>query len=267
MDLDLSGRRALITGASQGIGLATARLLAQEGADVGLVARDPARLQQVAAALRDETGVSVVPLPCDVTVTADIDRAVRSFEQAVGGVDILVNNAGGISAFGDFDALSDEDWAESFGWNLMAPVRFVRAVLPGMRERDWGRIVNVSSESAVQPDAFFPHYAAMKSALMTLTKALSRSFAGTGIRTNVVSPAFVKTPILERMLEDYAAGRGVSVEEGERLFLAEERPHITARRAGRPEEVAAVIGLLCSPISDFVNGSNFRVDSGSVSTI
>lgn len=267
MDLQLRHRTALVTGASQGIGLATARLLAEEGAVVGLLARDEARLAEVADQILSTTGSLAVPIACDVRDRDAIVRAVATFESEAGRVDILVNNAGGISRFGGFDELDDSDWIESFEWNLMAPVHFIRAVLPGMRARNWGRIVSVSSESAVQPDVFFPHYAAMKAALMTLTKSLSKATAGTGIRTNIVSPAFVKTPILQRMLDDYAASRGVSAEEGERLFLAEERPNITAGRAGKPEEVAAMVAFVCSPLSDFVNGSNFRVDSGSVSTM
>jgi 3-oxoacyl-[acyl-carrier protein] reductase len=267
MDLELTGRTALITGGSQGIGLATAIALAREGANVAILARNPDELKKALNVIRPNASAGLLSIEGDVSDQKSLSRAVSEVESKFGAVDILVNNAGGTANFGTFDELEDKDWEETFNLNLFSVVRAVRAVLPGMRSRDWGRIINIASESALQPDAFFPHYAASKAALLNVTKSLSKLTAGSGIRVNAVSPAFVKTPILERMLADFAKGRGVTTEEGERLFLKEERPNITAGRAGRPEEVAAIIAVMCSPVSDFINGANIRVDSGSVSTI
>jgi 3-oxoacyl-[acyl-carrier protein] reductase len=267
MDLQLAGRTAVITGGSQGIGLATATALAREGANVLMVARDQGRLDEAVKGVESTALGRVRAFSADVNTIDGLSRAVAFAEETWGAVDILVNNAGGVTNFGTFDDLTDADWLETFQWNVMAVVRGIRAVLPGMRERNWGRIINVSSESAVQPDAFFPHYAASKAMLMNLTKSTAKLTSGTGIRVNVVSPAFVKTPILVRMLEDYSRSEGVSLEEGERLFLERERPNISAGRAGRPEEVGEIIAVLCSPIADFIDGSNIPIDSGSVATI
>jgi NAD(P)-dependent dehydrogenase (short-subunit alcohol dehydrogenase family) len=136
-----------------------------------------------------------------------------------------------------------------------------------MRERGWGRIVNILSENAMQPDAFMPHYAAQKAALLSVTKSLSKALAGTGILVNAVSPAFIKTPIIDGMLAGIAEKEGIDVEQAAQIFLHKERPNITVGRAGRPDEVAQIVAVLCSEAASFVNGTNVRVDAGSVATM
>ena len=265
MDLQLEGRVALVTGASKGIGFAVAEQLLAEGAAVGICARNEATLERARAQLAAHGTVAATP--ADVRRPDDIQRAVAATANALGPIDILVNNAGGITNFGGYDDLDEEDWVEAFELNLMSAVNATRSVLPGMIERGWGRIVNIATESAVQPDAFFPHYAAQKAALLSVTKSLSKSFAGTNVLVNAVSPAFIRTPIIEGMLADIAARDDIDVEHAERDFLERERHGVTARRAGEPIEVARIVTVLCSEAASFVNGTNVRVDSGSVSTI
>lgn len=265
MELGLKDRAALVTGGSQGIGLAVAEQLAKEGARVMICGRDEDRLG--AAIARLSTWGTVASVPADVRNRRDVERAVAATVERFGAIDVLVNNAGGVTNFGGFDQLSDDDWLEAFELNLMSTVHAVRVALPYMRKRGWGRVVNVASESAMQPDAFFPHYASQKAALLSLTKSLSKSLAGTGVLVNAVSPAFVKTPILEDMLAEIAEQEGVTVDEAESRFLRNERPNITVGRAGRPDEVARIVAVLCSEAASFVNGTNVRVDAGSVATI
>jgi len=265
MDLGLQGRVALVTGGTKGIGLAIAERLLREGAAVAVCGRDETALEQARVALAAHG--RVVAIAADVRRRDAVERLVAETVDALGPIDVLVNNAGGATNFGGYDDLGDEDWVEAFELNLMSAVNAARAVVPGMRERGWGRIVNIASESGVQPDAFFPHYATQKAALLSMTKSLSKALAGTGILVNAVSPAFVMTPIIETMLGEVAAKEGISVAEAEAGFLRTERPNITAGRAGRPEEVAQIVAVFASEAASFVNGANIRVDSGSVATI
>jgi 3-oxoacyl-[acyl-carrier protein] reductase len=265
MELGLNGRTALVTGATKGIGFAIAERLLREGAAVTVCGRDEAQLQRACSELSAYGSVAAVA--ADVRRPEDIKRLVAAAVDESGSIDVLVNNAGGITNFGGYDDLDQADWVEAFELNLMSAVNASRAVVPRMRERGWGRIVNIATESATQPDAFFPHYAAQKAALLSVTKSLSKALAGTGILVNAVSPAFIKTPIIEGMLADIAAKEGIDVEQAEREFLRRERPNITLGRPGRPAEVAQIVAVLCSEAASFVNGTNVRVDAGSVATI
>ena len=265
MNLQLDGRVALVTGGSSGIGLAIAERLLRERATVAICGRDEVRLRQVGSELSRHGQVTTVA--ADVRDPAQVKRLVATTIDELGPIDVLVNNAGGITNFGGYDDLNDADWVEAFELNLMSAVNASRAVVPGMRDRGWGRIVNIATESALQPDAFFPHYAAQKAALLSVTKSLSKALAGTGILVNAVSPAFIKTPIIEGLLADIATREGIDVDQAEREFLHRERPNITVGRAGRTDEVAQIVAVLCSEAASFVNGTNVHVDAGSVATI
>ncbi len=264
MGLGLKGRVALVTGASRGIGLATARVLAAEGCRVGLIARGPEELGRVEAELASQ-GATVLALPADVTDPAAIQHAVERCSRELGPVEILVNNAGGSTGFGkNFDQIGDDDWARELELNLLSAARVTRAVLPGMRQARRGSIVMVVTDTAVQPMGFVPHYGAAKAGLLNLAKALSRTYGPEGIRVNSVSPGVVRTTQLTAFLEQRAKAQGTTVEEAERTLVRESRPEITSGRAGTPEEVAAVIAFLASPRASYVNGANWRVDSGEV---
>jgi 3-oxoacyl-[acyl-carrier protein] reductase len=266
MELGLEGKVALVTGASKGIGRAVADALAAEGCRVVLCARGEEELEAAAEEIR-AAGGDAHAVAADMSEANEVERVAQETVSRFGTVDVLVNNAGGIGSPSSFEEISDEEWLWVLELNLLSAVRMTRAVLPHMRERGWGRIVNVASESGIQPDPFMPHYNASKAALINLTKSLSKAYANDGILVNAVSPATIRTPLVEGMFEELAEERGISKEEAEAAFLRETRPNIVLERAGEAEEAAAVVVFLASEAASFVTGSNYRVDGGSVASI
>jgi NAD(P)-dependent dehydrogenase (short-subunit alcohol dehydrogenase family) len=188
-------------------------------------------------------------------------------QQRFGDLDILVQAAGITGAQGLFHEIDQDGWIRTIEVDLLAPVRLLRAFLPGLRRGGWGRIVFLASEDAVQPyDDELP-YCAAKAGILALAKGLSRSYATEGLLVNAVSPAFIATPMTDAMMQKRAKEKGTDVDAAIGSFLEQERPYLELKRRGRPEEVAAVVAFLCSERASFVNGSNYRVDSGSVATI
>ncbi|MGH9687547.1 MAG: SDR family NAD(P)-dependent oxidoreductase [Candidatus Acidiferrales bacterium] len=269
MELGLEGKVALVTGSSKGIGFAIAQALAREGCKVVINGRNATYLDSAAAQIRKAgpAGTAVHTVASDVATPGGAERAVAETVSHFGAIHILVNNAGGIGRFGAFAELTDDEWLAIFQLNVMSAVRASRAALPHMQRQKWGRIINISSESGTQPDALMPHYNASKSALNSLTKSLSKAYGADGILVNTVSPAFIRTPLVEEMLANQAQQRGVSVDEAERAFVREFRPNIVFGRAGRPEETAGIVVFLASEQASFITGSNFRVDGGSVASL
>lgn len=163
--------------------------------------------------------------------------------------------------------MTDDDWVYTIDQNLHGSVRVVREFLGDLRSKGWGRLIFVSSENAVQPYKDELPYDSAKAAILSFSKGLSRSYAQEGLLVNTVSPAFIETPMTDRMMETRAEEKGVSFDEAVESFLDEERPHIELKRRGQVEEVAAVIAFLCSEKASFINGANYRVDGGSVATL
>lgn len=266
MDLGIAGRTALVTGSDSGIGWETAKLLLAEGATVVLSDLDQAKLDDAAARLEAPAG-RVHAFAADVTSVKDLAELHEKVRAAVGEIDILVQCAGVTGAQGLFHEIDDEGWTSTLEVDLLGPVRLVREFLPDLRSGGWGRLVLTASEDAVQPyDDELP-YCAAKAGVLALAKGLSRSYALEGLLVNAVSPAFIHTPMTDAMMDKRADENGTSKEEAISSFLDEERPYMELKRRGEPEEVAAVIAFLCSDRASFVNGSNYRVDSGSVATI
>src|SRR5438270_1649984 len=214
MYLGLQEKVVLVTGASKGLGKAIAEAFAAEGSRVVLTARSQGELEQIAQAIQQRGGQAFA-LAADITNADDINRLVTQTIAHFGTVHVLVNNAGGIGSFSTFEELSDDDWANLFNLNLFSAVRITRAVIPFMRKQHWGRILNIASESGIQPDPNMPHYNASKAALINLSKSLSKAYAKDGILVNSVSPAFIKTPLVEQMLADQAKIRRITVEQAE----------------------------------------------------
>ncbi len=268
MNLSLDGKVALVTGASQGIGEAIARELQRQGARIAILARDEARLRRTAVAL----GGGALPVAADVSQADSITAAIEKVTAELGPVDIAVNNAGGLrSSTGDlfraFEQVPDEDWTETWVLNVLSAVRVARAVMPGMAERGWGRVINISSESGVQPDPVAIEYASAKGALNVFAKGLSKAYAGRGVLVNTVSPAYVDTPILREILAQRDDAAGVAQDELANRFLSEFRPNIGVGRACKPEDVAAAVAFLASDAACFITGANLRVDGGSVASV
>lgn len=260
MDLGLKDKVALVTGASKGIGKATAMEFAREGCRVVISARGEEELEKAAEEIRQaEDSAEVLAVAADVTDPKDVENLVEEATERFGTIHVLVNNAGGVGRRVPFHELSEDEWFEILDLNLISATRVTRAVLPYMREQGWGRVINIGSESGHQPDAVKPHYNASKAALVNLTKGLSKAYGREGILVNIVSPATTMTPAVENIISEEA--------ESEEAFVGENRPNIVAGRLGRAEEVAAVIAFLASERASFVAGSNYRVDSGSVGSI
>ena len=268
MDTNLTGKVALVTGASQGIGEAIARGLHREGAKVALVARTQAKLDQVVRGLGDRA----FAVAADVLNAASLSAAMQAAEEQLGPIDIAVNNAGGIitsdgELFRPFENVTDEDWLGTFELNVMSAVRVSRALAPKMAGRGWGRIINISSESGVQPDPVAIEYATAKGALNALTKALSKAYGGRGVLVNVVSPAYIDTPIVRSVLSQMPGGDKLDPDQLTQQYLGQFRPNIVVGHAGSSEEVAAAVVFLASNAASFITGTNLRVDGGSLATV
>lgn len=265
MNYGLESRTALVTGGDSGIGFQTAALLLQEGARVLLSDISPDALEE--AATRLGAYGTVHCFAANLTDPAAAQALLAEAEAKLGGADILVHATGITGKQGDFLEASDADWLEAINTNLLTAVRMARGVIPGMRRKGWGRIVLIASEDAVQPYPDELPYCASKAGLLNLGKGLSKAYAREGVLTNVVSPAFIATPMTDAMMHKRARETGTSFEQAIESFLREERPHLELQRRGEAEEVAAAILFLCSAQASFINGANLRVDGGSVATI
>jgi len=266
MDLRIAGKKALVSGGDSGIGWHTAQKLLDAGVTVVLTDKDQESLDESAAKLEAEAG-RVFAFAADITSVESLAHLHEQVKAEVGDIDILVQSAGITGAQGLFHEIDDDGWVETITVDLLGPVRLVSTFLPSLRQGGWGRIVFLASEDAVQPyDDEIP-YCSAKAGVLALMKGLSRSYAKEGLLVNAVSPAFIHTPMTDAMMEKRAEKLGTSVDEAIESFLDEERPYMELKRRGEPEEVANVVAFLCSDLASFVNGSNYRVDSGSVATI
>lgn len=269
MDLQLLGKRALVTGATGGIGEATARMLAAEGVVVAVNGRKHEKIDRVVAEIRSAGGEAVSALG-DVETDAGIEMAVAAVKTAIGGVDILVNNVGGRVHEGtrDWHDVPIDDWVASYRKNAGAAVVLINQFVGGMKKEGWGRIINISTMAAIEPNETLPEYQAAKAGLNNLTKSLSKALKQTGVTANTVSPGVVMTDGVRWWIREVAKGRGWpgSFEDHERRYVTEVRP-IAASSAARPEELAYVITMLASPLSRYLTGSNIRVDGGAIGVV
>jgi 3-oxoacyl-[acyl-carrier protein] reductase len=259
---DLAGRVAVVTGASKGIGLAIARGLAAEGADLVVCARGAERLGEAAAELRG-AGRQVEAVAADVATVAGAADVIRGAQARFGRIDVLVNNAGRGTPKKMLD-LTEEDWRASFELNFMSAVRLSLGCVPVMRAQGGGRIINIASRVGRQPDPYFAPYAAAKAALINFTKNLANAFSRDGVLSNCVVPGLVRTEAVEEAARRSAAATGRTVAEVFAATLAK-RP-IPAGRLGEPEDVAGLVVFLASPRAAWITGSTFTVDGGIVPT-
>lgn len=263
MDLQLKGRRALITGSTAGIGFAIARELAAEGAAVIVNGRDAQRLAQAVERLCAAVpGAEVEAVQTDVGTAAGCAH----LAEAAGEVDILVNNCG-IFDPRPFEQIDDGQWQHFFDVNVMSGVRLARALLPAMKLRGWGRIVFISSESGICPPAEMVHYGMSKSAQLSVSRGLAETCAGTGVTVNAVLPGPTRTEGVGKFFAKLAREAGQTLEEAERDFFANARPTSLLKRLIEPQEIAAMVAYVCSPRASATTGAALRVEGGVVRTL
>lgn len=263
MDLGLTARRALVTGSTAGIGYATARELAREGAHVTLNGRTASRVDAAVARLRAELPGARID-----GVALDLGRAegCNALFERLPAVDILVNNLG-IFEPKPFAEIPDEDWLRFFEVNVLSGIRLSRHYVAGMRAQDWGRIVFVSSESGLQIPVEMIHYGMTKTAQLAVARGLAETLKGTGVTVNSVLPGPTASEGVGTFVADLAAQQGTDVATVEREFFATARPSSILQRFATPEEVAAMIVYLCSARASATTGSALRVDGGVVRSI
>lgn len=265
MELGLHGRTALVTGGSGGVGAAVAASLAAEGCRVLVHGRRP----QTAAASADrisQQGGTAVAVSGDLG-DADATAAMLAEVDAAGPVDILVANAGPFAEH-TFEEATDEDWLGSFEDNVLSVVRCVRAVVPGMRERGWGRVITVSTRGAITPLANMTDYSAAKAAVVNLTANLAQQLAGSGVTANTISPGVILTPGMREMFERRAAAAD-DHRPWEQLEADIVRGYAAnpVGRLGRPEDIADAALFLASDRAEYITGVTLRVDGGMTGTI
>ncbi|MCA2216194.1 SDR family NAD(P)-dependent oxidoreductase [Jidongwangia harbinensis] len=258
MDLQLRGKVAVITGGSVGIGLAIARGLAAEGADLALCARDADRLATVAAGLQDEFGVRVTATAADVATEAGTAALVDAVGTEYGGADILINNAGTGSEETILEA-PDERWQAYWDLHVMAAVRLARALAPGMKSRGGGVILHNASICATQPLGYEPIYNVTKAALVMFSKCLANELIGDNIRVNAVNPGLVMTPDWAKTAKLLTADTDVSWQEHLQKVADDNAP---IGRFADPEEIANLFVFLCSDRASYCVGSTYYIDGG-----
>ncbi|MBR8836385.1 MAG: SDR family oxidoreductase [Stigonema ocellatum SAG 48.90 = DSM 106950] len=260
LDLQLSGKTAIVTGGSAGIGLAIAKALYSEGVNVVIAARNPERLENALSAIQSlpTPGAKVISISADLTQAESVERVVSTTLQQFGQIDILVNNAGSARA-GSFLDLSDDVFLDAWNLKLLGYIRLVKAVVPHQRNRRDGRIVNIIGGAGRTPRPSFLPGGTTNAALLNFTRGISKELAEYNIRINAISPGATATPRAERLAEQNAQARGITVEEAKAQTLQ----GIPLKRIAQPEEIAALTLFLVSDLAASITGAEILVDGGS----
>jgi len=259
MDLKLTKKIALVTGSTAGIGNAIAAALAREGATVIVNGRASAAVDGAVAAMKAKTQGEVIGFEGDLSMASVAEALVRRHPT----VDILVNNLG-IFEVRPFEEISDADWKRFFDVNVLSGARLSRLYLPSMRQRNWGRIIFISSESGYHIPAEMIHYGMTKAAQIAVARGLAETTAGTGITVNSVLPGPTRSRGVGDFVAEMAAKSGQSAQTVENEFFKTARPTSLLQRFATPEEVAAMVAYVASPVSSATNGAALRVDGGTI---
>lgn len=257
MELQLNGKKALVTGGSKGIGKAIALALAREGADVAICSRSAEPLQAAAQELRQQTGREIVAIPADLTVAEDAENFVNKAHDALGRIDILVNNAGAAPG-GVIETLSEDDWESALQLKFMGYVRCLRYALPIMVKQGGGRVVNLIGNDGVKPSYWEIAPGAANAAGQNLTKSLSAQYGKHNISFVAVNPGPVHTERWDGLVNAMARDMNLSYEDADQLAPAS----IPMGRIVEPEEVANLVTMLASPLMHYVTGTMIEIDGG-----
>jgi hypothetical protein len=258
MNLQLEGKKALVSGSSVGIGFAIAQALAREGASVIVNGRSAVRTK-VAAKMITDSGATekVYPFVGDLATAAGVEQLAAEIPD----IDILVNNLG-IYEPKPFQEITDADWLRFFETNVLSGVRLSRTYLPGMKSRNWGRVVFISSESAVNIPVEMIHYGLTKTAQLALSRGLAETTAGTGVTVNSILPGPTRSEGVEQFVESMAKEKNIDAATMEKEFFKTARPSSLLKRFATPDEVASLVAYVASPLSAATNGAALRVEGG-----
>jgi NAD(P)-dependent dehydrogenase (short-subunit alcohol dehydrogenase family) len=259
MDLKLEGKLALVSGSTAGIGHAIATALAREGATVIVNGRKQDAVDKAISEIKAQATGKVLGFAGDLSSAEVAEKLAREHPN----VEILVNNLG-IFEPKPFEQIPDEDWRRFFDVNVLSGVRLARLYLPGMKQRNWGRIIFISSESGVQIPAEMIHYGMTKTAQLAVSRGIAESVAGTGITVNSILPGPTKSRGVDDFVETLAKKNGTTYKEFEKMFFEKARPTSLIKRFATTDEVAALVTFVASPLSSATTGAALRVDGGVV---
>jgi NAD(P)-dependent dehydrogenase (short-subunit alcohol dehydrogenase family) len=263
MDLDLKGKIALVTGSTAGIGFAIAKRLAQEGAEVIVNGRTKDRVDEAIDKIEKEiSDAKMRGIAADLGTAEGCERVVAEAQR----LDVLVNNVG-IFEPKRFEKIADADWEKFFAVNVMSGVRLSRAYLPAMKQRNWGRIVFISSESGLQIPAEMIHYGMTKTAQLAIARGLAETCEGTDVTVNSVLPGPTASEGVTEFVSNLASQQKMSATEFEKEFFKNARPSSILKRFIEPDEIANVVAFVCSPLASAINGASVRADGGVVRSI
>jgi len=255
----LNGKAAIVTGSTSGIGLGIARALAQQGANILLNGfGDPSEIEALVAKLSTEFKVTVAYSPADMSRPEQVAEMIAQCVERLGGIDILVNNAG-IQHTAPVEEFPDEKWEQILALNLSSAFYGIKAALPHMRRRRWGRIVNIASAHGLVASATKSAYVAAKHGLVGLTKVVALETARSPITCNAICPGWVLTPLVQKQIDDAAVRDGTSNDDAKAKLLAEKQPSL---EFATPEQIGAAVVFLCSPAADQIRGTSISIDGG-----
>ena len=263
MDLQLHGKTALVSGSTLGIGAAIASTLAREGASVIVNGRTQERVDEAVSRIAGEVpGAQLRGAAGDLSTAAGVDAVAKEFPN----VDILVNNLGAFEAKPFFD-ITDDDWQRMWEKNVMSGVRLSRHYMRGMLDRNWGRVIFISSEAGLNLSRNTVHYGVTKTAVLGLSRALAELTVGTAVTVNAVLPSDTRTEATAEWIEGVAKKKGVDAAEVEKEYFEKTRPSSLIRRFAEPAEVAALVAFVASPLSAITNGAALRAEGGIIHSI